>query len=169
MKYYSYFLFLIQILSIHSSIPNWNIDNLSEELFSSSSTDATYPYGLYNSGGYVLNKIITKKADGTFSIKNELTYNSVTKEVSFDGIESTYDSQLGSEKLVCPKGSFHPYDFYNNYYIKPFTNEGNWELSCYKHDTGYFLVFYTHNGNSVLHYVKGNNRSFKSVTYINEL
>ena len=169
MKYCYCFLFLSQILFIHSSIPNWDIDNLSVELFSSSSSDSSYPYGLYNNGGYVLNKIITKNADGTLSVKNELTYNSVTKVVPFDGIESTYESQLNSERLVCPKGSFHPYDFKNDYYIKPFTNEGNWELSCYEHKTGYFLVFYLHNGNGVLYYTKGNNRNFNSITYINEL
>ena len=65
MKYCYCFLFLSQILFIHSSIPNWDIDNLSVELFSSSSSDSSYPYGLYNNGGYVLNKIITKNADGT--------------------------------------------------------------------------------------------------------
>ena len=167
----SYFSFLIlwQILIIHCSIPNWDIDSLSIELFSSSSTDASYEYILYNQNGYVLKKVITKNSEGKITSKNYLTYNSVTKEVAFEDIESIYYNQLSSEVLICPKGSFHPYEFYYNYYIKPFDSEGNWELSCYKHDTGYFLVFYAHNGNNALYYVKGNNRDYKRSSSFTEL
>ena len=163
-------LFLSQIILIHASIPNWNVVNLSKSLFSSSSSSSTYSYNLYNENGFNLTKIITKNSDGTLSSINQLTYNSQIRTVEFEGIESYYFDQLGSNPLICPKGSFHPYDFYNNNYIKPSDFYGtNWELSCYKHDTGYFLVFYAHNGEHSLYYVKGNNKNFKHSPSFNDL
>ena len=169
MEYFLFILFLNQILFIYSPIPNWDIDGISINLFSSSSSETNYSYDLYNKGGYVLTKTITKNADGTLSSQNYLAHNSIIREVSFEGIESYHYNQLGSSELVCPKGSFHPYDFDAGNYIKPFDAEGNWELSCYKHNTGYFLVFYVHNGNNNIYYVKGNNRNFKSFTEFEEL
>ena len=169
MEYILYLLFLGQILFINCAIPNWNIDALSVELFSPSSSQTTYLYDLYKKSGFVLTKNITRKSDGTLTSRNQLTYNSVTKIVAFEGIESVYFNQLQSEVLICPKGSFHPYEFYNDYYIKPFDYEGNWELSCHKHDTGYFLVFYAHNGNKALYYVEGNNRNYARSTSFKEL
>ena len=169
MKNFKCVLFLNQFFLIFSSIPSWDLNSLSVDLFSSSSSQTEYSYDLYNKGGFVLTKKITKNADGTLSSQNYLTYNSVTKAVAFEGIESTYTWQLSSEILVCPKGNFHPYEFYYDYYIKPFTYEGNWELSCYKHDTGYFIAFYAHNGNNALYYVKGNNRDFKRSGSFTEL
>ena len=61
------YIFLSQILLIHASIPNWDVDNLSVDLFSSSSTKSTYSYCLYNENGYNLTKKITKNADGTLT------------------------------------------------------------------------------------------------------
>jgi len=156
------YIFLAQILLIHASIPNWDVDNLSVDLFSSSSTKSTYSYCLYNENGYNLTKKITKNADGTLSSTNELTYNSRVRAVEFEGIGSYHYDQLGCYELVCPKGSFHPYCFYTGEYIKPSGFEGSsWELSCFSHGTGYFLVFYLHNGGNSLYYVKGNNQDFK--------
>ena len=172
MKYFLYILFLNQILFIHSPIPNWDINGISVNLFSSSSSDTTYNHSLYNDAVYALTKTITKNADGTLSSQNHLTHNSRTRTVSFDGIKSYYYNQLGCYELVCPKGSFHPYCFYSGTYIKPFrfvVYGGNWELSCYRHDTGYFLVFYIHNEDYALYYVKGNNQYFKRSPSFNEL
>ena len=46
----------------------------------------------------------------------------------------------------------------NEYIIPPnFVEEGDWDLSCYKHDTGYFLIFYTNNGDYSLYFKKGSN------------
>ena len=95
MKYFLYILFLNQILFIHSPIPNWDINGISVNLFSSSSSDTTYNHSLYNDAVYALTKTITKNADGTLSSQNHLTYNSRTRTVSFDGIKSYYYNQLG--------------------------------------------------------------------------
>ena len=139
-------------------------------MFSSSSSSSTYSYVLYNENGFNLTKIITKNSDGTLSSINQLTYNSQTRTVEFEGIESSYFNQLNSNPLICPKGSFHPYDFYNNNYIKPSGFSGtNWELSCWKHERGYFLIFYAHNGEHSLYYVKGNNKNFKRSPSFNDL
>ena len=169
MKYFLCLLFLTQIFYINSALPNWDIDGVPVELFSSSSSQTTYKYHLYNQDGFLLTKIITKNADGTLTSKNELTYNSVTKEVAFEGIESVHFNQLASVVLICPKGSFHPYEFYYDYYVKPFDYEGNWELSCIEHGTGYFLVFYVHNGGNALYYVEGNNKDYKRSSSFDEL
>ena len=131
-----WFIVLAQIILTHASIPNWDVDNLSVGLFSSSSSGSTYPYDLYNANGYVLTKIITKNSYGTLSSSNQLTYNSQTKTVGFEGIESVYTNQLGCNQLVCPKGSFHPYCFSNGSYVKSDSFQGSsWELSCYYHNT----------------------------------
>ena len=68
-----WFIFLAQIILTYASIPNWDVDNLSVGLFSSSSSGSTYPYDLYNANGYVLTKIITKNSDGKLSSSNQLT------------------------------------------------------------------------------------------------
>ena len=170
MKVDFWLLFLTQVILIHAAIPNWNVDNLSKGLFSSSSADSTYSYGLYNDKGITLTKKITKNPDGKLSSINQISYNSQTRTVEFEGIESSYFNQLNSNPLICPKGSFHPYDFDKNEYIIPSGFSGtNWELSCYRHDTGYFLVFYAHNGDNSLYYVKGNNRNFKRSPSFNDL
>ncbi len=173
MKYCLYLLIIYQIFLVNSTIPNWNLDNLSVNLFSSSSSDNKYEYNLYEADGYVLKKIITKDGD-KIKYQNKLFYkvdndNTIERNVDFERIESKYWNQLGSYRLICPKGSFHPYDFDNNEYIKPFDYDGNWELSCYKHNTGYFIMFYAHNGGNSIYYVKGNNRSIKQVSGTNEL
>ena len=134
------FLTIIKIIIVFSSIPNWQLDNLSIELFSSSSSSEEYEYILYSGYGCDLKKTITKNADKIIST-NYLICGSTKKQVDFEDIESCYYNELASGFLVCPKGSFHPYDYNNGKYIKSFAEEGNWELSCYKHNTGYFLMF----------------------------
>ena len=42
------FLTIIKIIIVFSSIPNWQLDNLSIELFSSSSSSEEYEYILYS-------------------------------------------------------------------------------------------------------------------------
>ena len=160
MKYVYFFLF-IKIILIYSSIPNWNLESVSVNLYSANSEKDEYPYVLYNNDKYLLKKIITKYGDKMKS-RNYLTYDgNYGRDVDFERFESKYWNQLEAGKLICPKGSFHPYDFDNNKYIKPFTTEGIWELSCYEHKTGYFIMFYAHNGENSVYYTKGNNNNIK--------
>ena len=162
MKIHSITLFFCEISFIFSSVPNWDLESLSVDLFSSSSSDTQYEYILYESYGYVLKKIVTRQ-DGKIKSVNKLTFTedseTYTQEVAFENIESTYYQQLDAKRLVCPRGKFHPYNLGTNSYIVPsdFVEEGNWDLSCYKHDTGYFIIFYTNNGDYSAYFKKGDN------------
>ena len=170
MKYFSILIFFLNIIFIYSTIPNWDIDSASENLFSSSSSYNSYDHILYSDDNFVLKKTITK-VNGNIKYTNYLTYrsDSTTKVVYFEGIESLYWNQLGVSIVICPKGSFHPYSFYEGTYIKPFESDGNWELSCYYHKTGYFLMLYAHNGDNSLYYAKGNTNSIKHFSTLKEL
>ena len=57
---YSIIIFIYSLLLINSSLPNWNIDSIGIDLFSSSSSINSYEYILYNSYGYTLKKQLTK-------------------------------------------------------------------------------------------------------------
>ena len=61
--------------------------------------------------------------------------------------------------MVCPRGKFHPYDVESDSYIVPpsFDEEDDWDLSCYKHDTGYFIIFYINYGHYSIYFKKDNN------------
>ena len=160
--------FLINILLLYNLyfvlpfIPNWVLESQSKILFSSSSTDNQYEYVLYDKYGYVLKKIITKEKGKINSI-NHLTFSearySITQTVQFENIESTYYAQLGANRLVCPRGKFHPYDVESDSYIVPpsFDEEDDWDLSCYKHYTGYFIIFYINYGHYSIYFKKDNN------------
>ena len=61
---------------------------------------------------------------------------------------------MGCNILICPKGKYHPYVFQNDKYIIPFNFEekGDWDLRCYDHYTGYFLIFYLMNDDKIFYY-----------------
>ena len=83
----------------------------------------------------------TKTEEG-IKVTNLLEIAGEEKEVKFEQVESYY--YLFDKYIVCPKGSYHPYDFTNKEEIKPDENfiGENWDLRCYKHSSGFFLVFY---------------------------
>jgi hypothetical protein len=89
----------------------------------------------------IMKKKLTKTEEG-IKVTNLLEIAGEEKEVKFEQVESYY--YLFGKYIVCPKGSYHPYDFTNKEEIKPdekFIGE-NWDLRCYKHSSGFFLVFY---------------------------
>ena len=95
---YSVIIFIYSLFLINSSLPNWNIDSIGIDLFSSSSSINSYEYTLYSNNGYTLKKKLTKNGD-KITNKNYLTFSeydyTVTQEVEFENIESTYYQQLG--------------------------------------------------------------------------
>ena len=158
---------LIQLYYIHSPIPNWDITSQSIDLLSSTST---YDYTIYTKEAYditvILKKTITKSGSSITS-QNYLTIGTTTKEVDFDDIDSQYTNKLGISILICPRGKFHPYNFNDDSYLTPsgFTDSGDWDLRCYDHYQGYFLVFYlSKNGNNF--YLKYSSDDIKECTYI---
>ena len=94
------------------------------------------------------------------------------KEVKFEQVESYY-YLYNSKYIICPQGSFHPYDFTNGVELKPdenFSGE-NWDLKCYFHGAGleggggdlnspgagFFMLFYLMNGNKASYNTDFNN------------
>ena len=152
-------LFICNLILINTSLPTWNFESSSVDLFTNSNQ---YEYMLYNKSPYSLKKVLTK-TDNKITSKNICTYSefgtTISKEVEFENIESFYYQQLGTDRLVCPRGKFHPYNLVTGNYIIPpgFVEQGDWDLSCYEHKTGYFLIFYQNNGDYSLYFKKGDN------------
>ena len=81
------------------------------------------------------------------------------REVPFENIDSHYKGKYGKNILICPGGKFHPYDYDNDAYVIPnnnFVGQDYWDLRCYDHKQGYFLVFYLLNGNKIFYFMKSN-------------
>ena len=135
-------------------IPVWDLASSSIDLLSSSSSYSLQIYSNSADGISVnLTKVITKN-DNNITSKNYLTVNSNTIEVDFEDIDSHYTNKLGCDILICPKGKFHPYDFINRTFITPpsFEEKGDWDLRCYDHYTGFFLIFYLMNEGENFYY-----------------
>ena len=144
-------LFLCQIYYVLSPIPNWD---LSAQSIIIDPSYNNHEITLYDKTAYgitvVLKKIITKDENNVFSSQNTLTVyqngnSKGTKTVNFDHIDSHYTDKLGCGILICPKGKFQPYDFYNGKHIDSpsgFEDKNGWDLRCYDHTTGYFYLFY---------------------------
>ena len=145
-------------------IPVWNFQSHSIDLLSN---NPTYEYITYeildddNSFHILLKKVFEKK-EGNIAIKNYLTVNSETKEVTFDDIGSYYKNIFDKELIICPRGKYNPYDFYNNVFIEPndFLTSDNWDLKCCLHCNNIFLIFYL--GNSSIDFYFTNN-SFSEI------
>ena len=129
-------------------IPEWNLAEAGEDLLGSSN-EKTYLIThrkLYNEEIKMEKKIIRDNT-GVKSV-NYLTIGGVTKNVSFEQVESFYE--LYGIKIICPKGTYHPYNFNTNEEIIPYESSfvgENWDLRCFlNQNAGYFLVYYLMNG-----------------------
>ena len=147
-KFLNYFIFPFtffnNILIIQALIPNWDFNSHTIDLLESS---VSHQYNIFNDTkpfNTTLYKDIKKDSNGMIKIKNYLIVNSNKKEVPFEDINSVFQNKLGCSILICPKGNFHPFDFNNNKNItqSDFKEDDNWDLRCYSHDTGYFLIIY---------------------------
>ena len=158
------FIFCNLLSIIFSVVQDWDMENSSIDVFTKSNPFYLDVYtGQKDDGTYVLlQKIFTKDSSGAISFTRKLTFskgyndNIYIGEVAFENIESFY--HIGDDYIICPKGKFHPTYFYNyqysNYNPDNFEINGDWELKCYHHHTGFFLVFYLMNGNSQFYYKK---------------
>ena len=132
---------------IFSIIPKWNLSSSAINLLSNSNYyNYIVSHREMHSMKVKLEKRITKNEEG-ISHSNFLSVNEGPEfVVEFENIESFY---LNNENnyIICPKGKFHLYDAINKVYKEPnnFEEKGNWDLKCYKHNTGYFLEFYLNN------------------------
>ena len=160
--------FLIILLNLFftiiSVVQDWDLENSSVDIFSISNPYTVKLYEGNIPGMYVLlNKELYKDTNtGAITITNKLIvargYNDNIYDgvIDFENIESFY--QLGSDYIICPKGKFQPTYFHGGTYSRlnnaNFVAVGDWELKCYYHGTGYFLVFYLMNSYSQFFYKK---------------
>ena len=154
--------------SIISVLPNWDLEKSSRELL----TNNTYTYPITNREMYglkaKLEKTITRSDSGIITHTNILCIDdSDCSTVSFENIESFYKLDE-SRKLLCPMGKFDPINLdgknqiINNNFDR--TNH-NWDLKCYKHNTGYFLTFYFNNGEDQVFQLTWDNNYIKHVNF----
>ena len=149
-KLFLVFCLLIQILSI---IPEWNLDGAGKTLLGDGEeiTFEVANKNLYNVEMKHQRKII--KNDSGFSLKNIVTLDGTPNEVPFDQVESFYKlfEPTETKYVICPKGSYHPYDFTKKKFMTTDSNfKGEkWDLKCYlvvlNGATDFFLVFYLMN------------------------
>ncbi len=162
----SFLLFLILIQDYFSNAPNWNVTTSLTDLLPSGTTSITYTID-ERKGWYAaddkLEKTITKTSEG-ITLENKYilkaNYGGATKfsgEVEFESIESFYLNVDGetSNPIICPKGSYNPYEILGGtsiqeieHYSSTWITNSKFELKCYYHRHGPFLVFYLMNKES---------------------
>ena len=152
-------IFINSFFLVYSLIQEWNLENSAIDLLASSDSFSVivkeetknnmrlklYKYILKENGNITYGKHLSIIDNG-----NIIFYDNV----DFDDIESFY--HFDTDYIVCPKGKYHPTYFSDNQYselqLNDFAENGDWELKCYFHGTGYFLVFYLNNGESQFFY-----------------
>ena len=157
------FVFLNLLASTILVIPNWNIEKTSINLLGSSNTksyDITYRdmYGLK----LRLEKTINKLDNGTIIHFNSLYSNATNevKNVSFENIESFY--LLDNNQILCPIGKYDPINLTKIQEITNNNKEKNddFEIKCYRHNEGFFFVFYFRNCENQTYDLRMNNLSY---------
>ena len=163
------FIFLNSLSLVFSVVQNWDLENSAIDLLATTTTKEVVEYEENKDNIYAkLTKKIAKNEDGSISYTKHLSVskgyndNVYDGDIFFDKIDSIYF--FDNDRIICPKGKYHPTYFYNNQYsfFNPsnFNDDKDWELKCYYHKTGYFLVFYLMNGKSQFYYKKSGSSSF---------
>ena len=146
------------IFKIWSIVPEWNLTNSGIDLMREN--NSYYEYLICERDMYEINVKLFKYIsinESIVSIKHKFkaNYDNKTKEkeIDFENIESSYRWNLNTA-IICPKGKYHIYDIEKEEYIIPsdFQERGNWELKCFIHFGGFFLVFYKMNGEYNLYF-----------------
>ena len=152
-------LFFNSVLFVYPIVQKWNLVDSSIDLLANSDDIYFKDFeGVKDDLLVELYKSISKE-NGSIVYRKYLkilknNYNIFEGEVYFDKIESFY--YLDNYIIVCPKGKYHPAYFYDNQYsnlsLPDFEEKGDWELKCYYHESGYFIVFYLMNKDSQFFY-----------------
>ena len=164
MKFFSKILLFINFFnSIFSVVPIWNFNNSAIDLLNS---ETQHEFSV-NKDNWEIKKYISKE-DNSIKYEKYLYYYISNKgKFDFENLDHYYTSILGASNLVCPSGKFHPYDI-NNKVNKTknddFVERRDWDLKCFNHQSGYFLMFYLHNKDKQL-YFSYNNGDIKSAHY----
>ena len=139
------FIFINLINIIHSVVPIWNFNNIAVDLLYSETHHEFTTYG----ENCNIHKIINKNSDNSISYKKYLYYNGNNKgEVNYESVSYYFENKnaLGVSNLVCPRGKSHPYDLDESVNkTNNFEERADWDLKCFNHNSGYFLIFYLAN------------------------
>ena len=159
------FILLLYLFShISSILPIWNLEESSEDLLG---TGNQHIYAIANREMYnfvlELTKTITRDdVNKIITHKNTLKLGGKTYTVDYENVESFYDKDVTKNidlKILCPRGSFHPVNLVNmdnptNINFDNWIKDDKWDLKCYYHSTGFFLIYYLMNGNNEVKYRK---------------
>ena len=141
------FLFLNLLKLYFSVVPIWKFENSAIDLLSSSPT-LTHTYTT-NGFNCQIEKTITKNTDNSISYKKYLKYNGYKnpREIPFEDATYFASNFFSYNNIFCPRGKFHPYkiDYNQNITNSNFEEKGDWDLKCFNHNTGFFIVFYLNN------------------------
>ena len=142
------FLIMNLFLTFFSILPNWNLTLSSIDLLKD---ENSYTYTISEKRMYELSsrldRKIIKSDDGKINYENELFIDGNSKgKVNFENIESLYRSDQTNTRLniLCPMVKHHPIhiddmnEIYNNNLGQ---SDVDWNLKCYFHRTGFFLLF----------------------------
>ena len=167
-------IFLNLLVSAVSLVPIWNLKNFSIDLLNNGNIFVlTKEYSRMYDLKITMKKNITK-SDGKITHENTVTitqYSSNTDNtgsvivpetrVEYESIESFY--KLTDLKLICPSRNFNPINLNNNmneYVFNNWTKDDYWDLKCYYHRTGFFLVYYLINGNNEIQAFKESTKTW---------
>ena len=162
----SFSFFLILIENTFSAIPIWDFNISVQDLLNNDDKKHEYIIDERNhwyTSSNRLKKLIQKIGN---EIKYKNTYTMCTKkewcdeneiyngEVIFESVESFYNyiDNENSKPLICPKGRYNPYEVYDSkiheigQYNDSWIKNTKFELKCFYHREGPFLVFYLMNG-----------------------
>ena len=164
------FILVYWIKYISTILPLWNLEESAEDLLRSSNT---HTYQISDRFMYELHlelkKIITRNGDKITHI-NTLKLGSNTYTVNFENVESFYQKYDTVDLyILCPRGSFHPVKLFDmtNITFDNWIKDDIWDLKCYYHKSGYFLIYYLMNGNYEVKSLKNRDSEWKSPTHLN--
>ena len=150
------FLLTNLFVSIFTVLPIWNLNSSSIDLLK----DRTeWIYTITNRNMYGLTAILEKnitKTDENIKHENTLYINGNSKgRVEFENIESLYN--IDNNNILCPTGKFNPINLDTMSQIgnNNLDTNNNWNLKCYYHGSGNFLVFYLNNGEKQIYKLNG--------------
>ena len=165
----SFVLLVILLQNYYSVLPDWNFATSVTDLLNNNEQKHKYTIderiNWYKSTNK-LEKEIKRESNGQITMKNTYTqfWSDCSQncdifygEVEFESIESFYGWVDGeaSHPIICPKGTYNPYEVPENNQIKRIPDFSNtwitnskYELKCYYHREDPFLVFYLMNGES---------------------
>ena len=152
MKLSKLFILFISLKNvIYSVVPLWDFYNSSVDLLSSNNPHTF----TVNGENCYLQKEITRDANNIISYKKYLYYDNTNIEVDYENISYYYQNILGAQNLICPRGKYHPYNLNSNSNItNNFEERDDWDLKCFNHKIGHFLIFYLNNKDKNLFFSK---------------